>query len=79
MRICFHMLGSSTPVRVSFYYTSPQPMNKKLAKKCCSEKIEKEVMGYLTNLERFEKQAVAAGNREKMNFDRLGRSDQTTR
>jgi hypothetical protein len=58
---------------LSFYYTNPQPVEKKLAKKCCSEKIEKKVMQYMDHLEKFEKKAVDAGNRELEYFNSLGK------
>ena len=73
MQICFHMVESEVPVRLSFYYTSPEPVSKKLAKKCCSEKIEKQVMSYMQNLEKYEKKAINAGNKELDAFKKLGR------
>ena len=73
VRICFHMEGSRNPIRLSFYYTNPQPVEKKLAKKCCSAKIEKHIMKYMDHLEKFEKKAVDSGNRELESFSKLGR------
>ena len=68
------MVNSETPVRVSFYYTNPAPVEKKLAKKCCSEKIERQVNEYMKNLNKFERKAVRAGNKELDSFGKLGRT-----
>ena len=73
MRICFHLVNTENKLRLSFYYTNPQPVEKKLAKKCCSEKIEKQVNMYIEHLSKYEKKAVAAGNRELNSFNELGK------
>ena len=77
IRICFSIAKTKVPVRLSFYYTSPAPVEKLLAKKCCSKKIEKQVNMFMASMDKMSESQVTAVNREIASFASLGKGYKT--
>lgn len=68
------MVNTDVPARLSFYYTGVTKVEKKVAKKCCSKRIETEVMKYLSSFSDLQITQMANQNKEQAAYNGLGRN-----
>lgn len=66
------MVNTEVPARLSFYYTGVTKVEKKVAKKCCSKRIETEVMKYLDSFNQLQTNQMASQNKELAAYNGLG-------
>ena len=74
IRICFSIAKTKVPLRLSFYYTSPAPVEKLLAKKCCSKKINNQLYMFMDNMDKMSERQTKAASQEISAYSNLGNS-----
>lgn len=66
------MVNTEVSARMSFYYNGAAPVEKKVAKKCCSKKIEQEVIKYMDSFRHLQETRILSQNKEKAAYSGLG-------
>ena len=66
------MVNTEVTARLSFYYNGAGPVEKGVAKKCCSKKIEREVVKYMDSFRHLQETRILSQNKEKSAYNGLG-------